>query len=62
MAELLQLREMEEQMGLQGQEAVAFAREQQEIAREEGRVQREKAQHNNEEAVGNEYMNWRFHN
>ena len=43
MAELLQLREMAEQMGLQGQEAVAFVREQQETGREERRVNREEA-------------------
>ena len=41
MAELLQLREMAEQMGLQGQEAVAFVRKQQEIARKERRFQRD---------------------
>ena len=51
MAELLQLNEMAEQMGLQGQEAMAFVREQQEIAREERCVQREEAQHNHEEAA-----------
>ena len=44
MAELLQLREMAEQMGLQGQEAVAFVREQQVIGRDERRVNREEAQ------------------
>ena len=43
MAELLQLREMAEQMGLQGQEAVAFVREQQEIGLEERRVNSEEA-------------------
>ena len=41
MAKLLQLREMAEQMGLQGQEAVAFALEQQEIGKEERRLQQE---------------------
>ena len=41
MAELLQLREMAEQMGLQGQEAVAFVGEQQEIGKGERRLQRE---------------------
>ena len=51
MAELLQLREMEGQMGLQGQEAVAFVREQREIGREERRVNHEEAQHNHEEAA-----------
>ena len=48
MAELLQLREMAKQMGLQGQEAVVFVREQQEIGREERRLQRE---HQREEAA-----------
>ena len=38
-------------MGLQGQEAVVFVREQQEIEREERRVQCEEAQYNREEAV-----------
>ena len=62
MAQLLQLREMAEQMCLQGQEAVAFVREQQEIGRGERRLQRERqreaddwareeAQHNREEAA-----------
>ena len=36
MAELLQLREMAEQKGLQGQEAVAFVREQQDLAGKKG--------------------------
>ena len=36
-----QLREMAEQMGLQGQEAVAFVLEQQEIGRGERQLQRE---------------------
>ena len=48
MAELLQLREMVGQMGLQGQEAVAFVLEQQEIGREERRVNREEAQRQRE--------------
>ena len=48
MAELLQFREMAEHMGLQGQEAVAFVREQQEFCREERRLQWE---HQCEEAA-----------
>ena len=43
-AELQRLREIVVDMGLQGQEAVDFIREQQEDAREERRIQREEAQ------------------
>ena len=41
MAELQQLRELAAEMGLQGQDIIAFVREQQELSREERRLQRE---------------------
>ena len=41
MAEIQQLRELAAEMGLQGQDIIAFVREQQELSREERRLQRE---------------------
>ena len=41
MAELQQLRELAAEMGLQGQDIIAFVREQQELSREDRRLQRE---------------------
>ena len=50
MAELQQIVKLAVGMGLQGQEAVAFVRKQQENAREERRIQREEAEWQREEA------------
>ena len=44
MAEIQLWREAAAEMGLQGQEIIAFVRDQQEIARDERRMQREVAQ------------------
>ena len=41
MAELQQLKELAAEIGLQGQDVIAFVREQQELSREERRLQRE---------------------